>query len=59
MGRPKVHDEHTAFTLLNAAERLVAEDGLEALSIRRDFLGADATRTRESQDFLDGLQKAR
>ena len=30
----------------------------EALSIRRDFLGADATRTRESQDFLDDLQKA-
>jgi hypothetical protein len=31
----------------------------EALSIRRDFLGADDRRTRESQDFLDGLQTAR
>ena len=31
----------------------------EALSIRRDFLGPDATRTRESQEFLDGLQKPR
>jgi hypothetical protein len=31
----------------------------EALSIRRDFLGADDARTHESQGFLDGLQKAR
>ena len=31
----------------------------EALSIRRDFLGADDTRTQESQVFLDRLQKER
>jgi serine/threonine-protein kinase len=31
----------------------------EALSIRRDFLDADDARTRESQGFLDDLQKAR
>jgi hypothetical protein len=31
----------------------------EALSIRRDFLGADDPRTRESQTFLDNLQTAR
>lgn len=45
MGRPKVHDEHTALTLLNAAERLVAKNGLEALSVRR-VAGAVGTTTR-------------
>ncbi len=35
MGRPKEHDEQTALALLDAAERLVAADGLEALSVRR------------------------
>ncbi|HET8630012.1 MAG TPA: TetR/AcrR family transcriptional regulator [Thermomicrobiales bacterium] len=45
MGRPKVHDERTALALLAAAERLVAEDGLEALSVRR-VAGAAGTTTR-------------
>ena len=31
----------------------------EALAIRRDFLGADDSRTRESQAFLDNLQHVR
>jgi AcrR family transcriptional regulator len=35
MGRPKAYDERTASDLLAAAERIVDEDGLEALSLRR------------------------
>jgi AcrR family transcriptional regulator len=35
MGRPKAHDERTAVALLDAAEWLVADDGVEALSVRR------------------------
>jgi AcrR family transcriptional regulator len=35
MGRPKEYDESTATALLDVAERLVAEGGLEALSVRR------------------------
>src|SRR6478609_8874148 len=35
MGRPRVHDEATAEALLDAAERIVAADGPEALSTRR------------------------
>ena len=35
MGRPRIHDEETAETLLDAAERIVAADGPEALSMRR------------------------
>lgn len=34
MGRPRVHDEHTRLELLTAAERLLAERGLDALSVR-------------------------
>jgi AcrR family transcriptional regulator len=34
MGRPKQHDERIATALLDAAERIVAEGGLEALSVR-------------------------
>ena len=57
MGRPKVHDEHTALTLLDAAERLVAEDGLAALSVRR-VAGAVGTTTRAVYSLFgskDGL----
>ena len=43
MGRPRVHDDHTARILLDAAERLVAEDGLEALSVRRVASAVGAT----------------
>jgi len=35
MGRPRVHDEGTAEALLDAAERIVAADGPDALSVRR------------------------
>lgn len=35
MGRPQEHDEQIAIALLDAAERIVAEGGLEALSVRQ------------------------
>lgn len=35
MGRPREHDEATATALLGAAERIVAREGLDALSVRR------------------------
>jgi AcrR family transcriptional regulator len=35
MGRPREYDENTAEQLLDVAEKLVAEGGLEALSVRR------------------------
>src|SRR5580765_5814766 len=34
MGRPREHDERTAAALLEAAERIVAAHGVEALSLR-------------------------
>ena len=35
MGRPREHDDRTAAALLAAAERIVEDDGPEALSVRR------------------------
>jgi AcrR family transcriptional regulator len=35
MGRPKEHNEHTATALLDAAERIAEQEGLDALSVRR------------------------
>lgn len=35
MGRPKEHNDQTAAALLEAAESIVAAEGLEALSVRR------------------------
>ena len=35
VGRPRIHDEETAEALLDAAERIVAADGPDALSMRR------------------------
>jgi AcrR family transcriptional regulator len=35
MGRPREYDDRTASALLEAAERIVAEEGLDALSVRR------------------------
>ena|SRR5579859_859589 len=35
MGRPRLHDEQTAEALLEAAERMIAADGPDALSLRR------------------------
>jgi AcrR family transcriptional regulator len=57
VGRPKVHDERTALALLDAAERLVAENGLEALSVRH-VAGAVGTTTRAVYSLFgskDGL----
>ncbi len=34
MGRPREHDDRTAAALLTAAERIVQDDGLDALSVR-------------------------
>jgi AcrR family transcriptional regulator len=34
MGRPRTHDAHTAAALLDAAERIVENDGLAALTVR-------------------------
>lgn|SRR5579859_999995 len=34
VGRPRIHDEQTRVELLAAAERLIAEHGLDALSVR-------------------------
>lgn len=57
MARPRLHDEQTALALLDAAERLVAEDGLDALSIRR-VAGAVGTTSRAVYSLFgskDGL----
>lgn len=35
LGRPREYDERTASALLEAAERIVDEEGLDALSVRR------------------------
>ena len=35
MGRPREHNQRTARALLDAAERIVETDGLDALSVRR------------------------
>ncbi|HET7077432.1 MAG TPA: TetR/AcrR family transcriptional regulator [Chloroflexia bacterium] len=43
MGRPREYDDRTAEQLLDAAEQLVAEGGLEALSVRRSASAIGAT----------------
>src|SRR5829696_4717401 len=43
MGRPRVHDEQTRAELLAAAERLVAQGGIEAVSVRAAAMGAGTT----------------
>lgn len=45
MGRPREHDESTRVALLDAAERLLAQGGPEAVSVR-DVAEACATTTR-------------
>lgn len=42
VGRPKLHGDRTAEALLEAAERIVESDGLDALTVRRV---AEATQT--------------
>jgi AcrR family transcriptional regulator len=59
MGRRREHDETTAAALLDAAERTIAEDGVDGLSLREVARDADTT-TRaiyslfESKDGLLG-----
>ena len=43
MGRPREYDQRTAAALLDEAERLVADGGLEALSVRRAASAIGAT----------------
>jgi AcrR family transcriptional regulator len=43
MGRRREHDEKTAATLLDAAERIVAEQGIDALSLREVARDAGTT----------------
>jgi AcrR family transcriptional regulator len=43
MSRPRAYDERTAAALLDAAERLVAEGGLQALSVRHVASAIGAT----------------
>jgi AcrR family transcriptional regulator len=43
MGRPRLHDEQTHDALLAAAERLVAEGGVDAISVRAVAAGAGTT----------------
>lgn len=43
MGRPREHDDTTAAALLAAAERILDEEGLPALSLRRLAEAADTT----------------
>lgn len=43
MGRPRLHDEQTRAELLAAAERLVAEGGIESVSVRAAAEGAGTT----------------
>jgi AcrR family transcriptional regulator len=43
MGRRREHDEKTAAALLDAAERIVAEEGIDALSLREVARGAGTT----------------
>jgi AcrR family transcriptional regulator len=45
MGRPREHDEQTAAALLDAAEQLIAEGGVDGLSLR-EVAGAAGTTTR-------------
>jgi AcrR family transcriptional regulator len=43
MGRPREYDERVASALLEAAERIVAAEGLDALSVRRVANEVEAT----------------
>jgi AcrR family transcriptional regulator len=57
MGRPREHDEHTRAALLEAAERIVAERGPAALSVR-SVADAAGTTTRAVYSLFgskDGL----
>ena len=57
MGRPRIHDEETAEALLDAAERIVAADGPDALSMRRvaDQAGTTTRAVYSLFDSKEGL----
>lgn len=60
MGRPRLHDDKTERDLLAAAERLLAEGGAQALSVRRVAEAAGATPRAIYSVFggMDGLLRA-
>jgi AcrR family transcriptional regulator len=60
VGRPKEHDEETRQGLLKAAERLLAEGGPEALSIRRvsDAAGTSTRAVYSLFSSKEGLLRA-
>ena len=60
MGRPRLHDQSTERELLSAAEALLAEGGVEALSIRRVAEAAGTTPRAIYSVFgdKDGLVRA-
>jgi AcrR family transcriptional regulator len=43
VGRPRLHDAHTAAALLDEAERIVQAEGLDALTVRRVATAAETT----------------
>ena len=60
MGRPREHNEKTAAALLDAAERTIAEDGVDALGLR-EVARAAGTTTRAVYSLFgskDGLLAA-
>lgn len=60
MGRPRLHDQATERELLAAAEALLAEDGVDALSVRRVAEAAGTTPRAIYSVFgdKDGLVRA-
>lgn len=55
MGRPRIHDEQTRLELLAAAERLIADRGLEDLSVRATAEAA-GTSTRAVYALFDSKE---
>jgi AcrR family transcriptional regulator len=60
MGRPRIHDDATRERLLRAAEAMVAEGGVESLSIRRLARAANTTTRAVYSVFggKDGIVRA-
>jgi len=60
VGRPREHDEKTAAALLDAAERIVDQSGVEALSVRRvaDEVGTTTRAVYSLFGSKDGLLAA-
>jgi AcrR family transcriptional regulator len=60
MGRPRVHNDLTAAALLDAAERIVGRQGLEALTVRSaaEAVGATTRSVYSTYGSKDGLVAA-